>query len=295
MTAAAVCWCRHAGDRADGPPYVRGKRILEAVLGHLQTTHGMAAATDLIITGGSSGGHATYLNCDRAAGLQKAANGSTRVSCLADAGFFLKHPSISGAATTTPQFEESFYAWNSSGAVNQDCLAHYTALGTPEQCIFAEKVLPFIKTPLFVAQNLYDSWQLNNILKVTTGGCGGYGKDMSKCSPAQMAAVQAYGADMRSLLAAGLKPNHGIFAPSCIAHCQTTENEHPASLWDWPGRWSIGSDNATPMQVFNAWYAATHGLEEQLVVVGASAAPTQLVQQCNWSSTACNTKCPLYT
>ena len=38
------------------------------------------------------------------------------------------------------------------------------------QCIFSEKVLPFIKTPLFVAQNLYDSWQLNNILKVTTGG-----------------------------------------------------------------------------------------------------------------------------
>lgn len=46
---------------------------------------------------------------------------------------------------------------------------------------------------------------------VHAGGCGGYGRDMHDCTPAQMAAVQAYGADMRGLLAAGLKPNHGIF------------------------------------------------------------------------------------
>ena len=35
---------------------------------------------------------------------------------------------------------------------NQDCIAHYTPLGTPYKCIFAQYVLPFIKTPLFIAQ-----------------------------------------------------------------------------------------------------------------------------------------------
>ena len=80
---------------------------------------------------------------------------------------------------------------------NQDCIAHYTPLGTPYKCIFAQYVLPFIKTPLFIAQvchapqqpscllssslaplrlrsvsdavavaaqNLYDSYQLGHIL-----------------------------------------------------------------------------------------------------------------------------------
>ena len=43
---------------------------------------------------------------------------------------------------------------------NQDCIAHYTPLGTPYKCIFAQYVLPFIKTPLFIAQ----VWQLSSCL-----------------------------------------------------------------------------------------------------------------------------------
>ncbi len=64
---------------------------------------------------------------------QAAANSSTEFSCLADAGFFLDHPDISGSPSTSPQFEESFYAWNSSGGTNQGCIAHYEPLGTPEK------------------------------------------------------------------------------------------------------------------------------------------------------------------
>ena len=56
---------------------------------------------------------------------------------------------------------------------NQGCIAHYTPLGTPWKCIFAQYVLPFIKTPLFIAQNLYDSYQLGHIL--TLDGCSTYG------------------------------------------------------------------------------------------------------------------------
>ena len=36
--------------------------------------------------GGSSGGLAVYLTCDRVAGLVAAANVTTRYTCLADAG-----------------------------------------------------------------------------------------------------------------------------------------------------------------------------------------------------------------
>ena len=118
----------------------------------------MGAASAVILTGGSSGGLATYLTCDRVGAMVKSRNSSTRFSCLADAGLFLDHPDYRNQPSTSPEFEESFYAWNSTGGTNQDCIAHYR--GTPEKCIFAQYVLPFIKSELFVMQNLYDSWQV---------------------------------------------------------------------------------------------------------------------------------------
>ena len=69
-----------------------------------------------IYISGSSGGLATYLNCDRVAAMLSP---STRFACLADAGYFLDHTARDGTPTTSPQFKESFYAWNSSAGTNQ--------------------------------------------------------------------------------------------------------------------------------------------------------------------------------
>ena len=44
--------------------------------------------------------------------------------------------------------------------VNKDCLAYYTPTNDTWRCFFAEYTLPFIKTPLFVSQDLADSWQV---------------------------------------------------------------------------------------------------------------------------------------
>ena len=96
-----------------------------------------------------------------------------------------------------------------------------------------------------------------------------------------------------------------MFTPSCIAHCQSVSNEHPAALWgkckwpaccdccrhsdgpllrpDWPERWGI--EGLTPQKAFDEWYAAGG--------VGGSA--TKHVQQCAWSPTECNKLCPLWT
>ena len=65
----------------------------------------------------------------------------------------------------------------------QACIAHYTPLGTPELCIFAQYVLPFITSRFFVMQNLYDSWQLKNIFKVS---CTTYNQNLEKCNAAEM-------------------------------------------------------------------------------------------------------------
>ena len=50
-------------------------------------------------------------------------------------------------------------------------------------------------------------------------------------------------------------------------------------------------------QVFDAWYLDLWGLETVEEGDGAlrEAPPKQLVQQCDFSATECNPKCPLYT
>ena len=120
------------------PIYIRGGRIITAVMSFLMRDHGMAGATDVIITGGSSGGMAVYLNCDRIADQIHAVSPKIRVTCLADAGMFLDHPGLSGEPTLSPEFVDSFYAWNSSAMTNQACIAHYSPLGTPWKCIFSQ-------------------------------------------------------------------------------------------------------------------------------------------------------------
>ena len=135
-------------------------------------------------------------------------------------------------------------------------------------------------------QNLYDSWQINNILRI---GCSGYNKPMTGCSAKQMSSLEAYGAAMRAALAPAINASKvGMFAPSCIAHCQSVANEHPIALWDWPARWGI--DGLTPKDAFNQWYEATYSS-------GAIATRQTIkhVQQCAWSPTKCNKLCPDWT
>ena len=71
-------------------------------------------------------------------------------------------------------------------------------------------------------------WKLQ-ILKI---GCSGYNQPMTGCTAVEMTALQAYGATMRTALGplvSNLKV--GMFTPSCSAHCQSVENEHPIALW----------------------------------------------------------------
>ena len=132
-------------------------------------------------------------------------------------------------------------------------------------------------------QNLYDSYQLGHIL--TLDGCSTYGKDLSACPRSTVDAVQAYGATLRGIISGGLAApglKRGAFAPSCIAHCQTVANEHPAALWNWPSRWGVeqGSGGVvTPELAFNEWYRYTKGAGN-------------VTQACAFG---CNTKCPLFT
>lgn len=134
----------------------KGRKVIAELLGK----YGMDQASNVILTGGSSGGLATYLTCDRVGDQIAAANPKARYTCLADAGFFLHHNDIGGGNETAERFKSSYYAWNATGGTNQACVAARKPTGDDWRCIFAEYASPYIRSELFVMQNLYDSWQV---------------------------------------------------------------------------------------------------------------------------------------
>ena len=65
--------------------YYRGGYVLDALLADLDANQGLADATDIVVSGCSAGGLATYLHVDEYAERYDAA----RVVGMPDSGFFL--------------------------------------------------------------------------------------------------------------------------------------------------------------------------------------------------------------
>ena len=77
--------------------FVRGKRILEAVFEDLLVSQGMDAATDVLLTGTSAGGLATFLHADHVQELLPSS--VKRYGTMPISGFFLDHVDINGSST----------------------------------------------------------------------------------------------------------------------------------------------------------------------------------------------------
>merc|ERR1719361_389616 len=70
--------------------HFRGKQIMHATISELLTKHGLRTATEVVVGGFSTGGHAIYLHCDTwAARIHAEGNAGARVVCFAEAGFFI--------------------------------------------------------------------------------------------------------------------------------------------------------------------------------------------------------------
>ena len=151
----------------------RGRAILDAEIKSILIDRGMDKATDVIVSGCSAGGLATFLHCDHwQAAIAKAttaANGAAaKVACMPDSGFFLdedRSPLYGSKMRNVYSFQES-----SSAGLNAACVAAHTATGDPEKCIFAQWTSAHIKTPTWPMQSQYDSWQSRNVMGANDAG-----------------------------------------------------------------------------------------------------------------------------
>eukprot|EP01046_Picozoa_sp_COSAG06_P046471 COSAG06_NODE_6585_length_2867_cov_1.705564_2_plen_586_part_00 len=233
--------------------WFRGKHILRAVLEELQALHGLDRATEVVLGGCSAGGLAVYLHCDVVAQLLA----PTPLRCFADAGFFPDVVSVDGESLAASQFREAFDFMNASSGVDQSCIAAQATKDNWWKCFFAEHTLPHVSTPLFILNSGYDPvsqlWQYGTLNTTTMPATIGRDaswepclSNFSTCNSSQLATVQHY----HDLIVKALGPAtaasspHGVFLPSCIAHCQgnywtsghTIRGESMASALD---RWLL--------------------------------------------------------
>lgn len=142
--------------------YFRGAYILEAIVDTLLREYNLADAARVVLKGCSAGGMATYYSADPVAAQIAAAAAPAPGPALyafPGAGFILDIPAYSGVNNIGPMIEWVFNAHNSSGAVSAACLSA-RAPGTEYLCMFPLFSLPYVRSPVFVANSIGDAAQL---------------------------------------------------------------------------------------------------------------------------------------
>lgn len=210
--------------------HFRGKAVLNAMQQDL-LAKGLSESTDVVISGCSAGGLATFLHVDNWASLVEPHG--AKVVALPDSGFFLDYQGLPGN-THASDCEGHYHTgmkWvfeymNSTSGVNEKCVAAHKGTSDTWKCIFAEHTAPHITTPTFPLQSEYDSWQ---------EPC-----DLKSSDPKK---VNAYGTNLTSRVEKnllGTNPKHGIFLDSCNHHC---------------GGWGLYDVNGKSQPVaFQEWY-----------------------------------------
>jgi hypothetical protein len=202
---------------------------------------GLGDAEEIILKGCSAGGLAVYLHCDTFAAMLAAAGSKARVVCMPDAGFFrMDYPTFANVPHYTPE-QQWVYTYQGVTLLDASCVAAHAATNDTWRCFFSEATLPFITTPLFVTQDLVDSWQMANVLALpcSLGKAGA-------CNATELAAVSAFRASMLKAYAPLIaSPTNGGYLSACYQHC----HQNIAAVWT-----QELVANTTVRDAFMAWW-----------------------------------------
>ena len=171
--------------------YFGGAFILEAVLAELLGRHGMARASAVVLAGCSAGGASVFQHADYVAGVVQAGTGGTaRFAAAPGAGFLLDTAPYNGQLNTyTPMNRWVYETVGANASGNAACIAAYEAStpGSAWRCFMPQYALPYITTPLFVANSAADAAQMALIMKL---GCSP--AVANSCNASQLAYLDAF-------------------------------------------------------------------------------------------------------
>ncbi|KAM7261990.1 hypothetical protein ACFE04_021067 [Oxalis oulophora] len=202
--------------------HFRGARVWLAVIEDL-LAKGMRNAENAILSGCSAGGLATILHCDSFKALLPM---GTNVKCVSDAGYFINVKDVSGARHVQTYFNQIVALHGSAKNLPPAC----TSKMRPGLCFFPQYLIADIRTPLFLVNAAYDSWQIKNILAPGVadphGDWDGCKINIKNCSPHQLTAMQDFRQQFLGALSSAINSSsRGMFIDSCYTHCQTELQE----------------------------------------------------------------------
>ncbi|MBA0584185.1 hypothetical protein Gorai_015010 [Gossypium raimondii] len=194
--------------------HFRGARVWLAVMEDL-LSKGMRNAENAILSGCSAGGLASILHCDSFRALLPM---GTKVKCISDAGYFINTRDVSGGHYIQTFFDQLVATHGSAknllpsctsrmkpGLVSAFCFLTSFTLHCNfqysdqysihiSQCFFPQNIAQQIRTPLFIINAAYDSWQIRNILAPGIADPHGHWEscklDIKNCLPSQIKVMQ---------------------------------------------------------------------------------------------------------
>ncbi|KAH0881467.1 hypothetical protein HID58_068861 [Brassica napus] len=200
----------------------RGERIWRAAIADLKAK-GMRYANQALLSGCSAGGLAAILRCDEFRNLFP---GFTKVKCLSDAGLFLDTADVSGGRTIRNLYNGVVNFQSVKNNLPRMCTNHLD----PTSCFFPQNLISQMKTPLFIVNAAYDTWQIQSSIAPTSADPSGFWHDCrlnhAKCTPSQIRFLQGFRDQMlRVVRGFSMSRHNGLFINSCFAHCQTERQD----------------------------------------------------------------------
>ncbi|KAI3708835.1 hypothetical protein L2E82_38332 [Cichorium intybus] len=208
-------------DRVHGLQF-RGQKIWLAAMEELMSK-GMRYANQALLSGCSAGGLASILHCDEFRGLFRR---RTNVKCFADAGMFMDARDVSGGHTLRNMYQGVVTLQGSGKNLPRSCTNHLD----PTSCFFPQNIISNLRTPMFLLNAAYDSWQIIASLAPPSADPHGAWKACQKnpanCSPMQINFLQGFRNHMlNSLKRFSMSKQNGLFINSCFAHCQSERQD----------------------------------------------------------------------
>ncbi|KRX09498.1 hypothetical protein PPERSA_12241 [Pseudocohnilembus persalinus] len=198
--------------------WMRGQENVLTILDYAKQQLGMSQAEEVIIAGTSAGGLAASVWADYISQDLKNENPNINVFAVADAGYFLDHPTYDGKYVYQNKMKNLLALSNeNTNYINNKCQQKYQ--NEPWKCMFQEYLLEFIETQIFISISSYDVWQIQNILGIKC--LDGYGsQDLSNCNDRDMLFIDQYHDELQESIQ-NIQNKNSIISSwviSCPAH-----------------------------------------------------------------------------
>ncbi|XP_060200751.1 pectin acetylesterase 8-like [Lycium barbarum] len=202
-------------DKATNQHY-RGARIFQTIMEEL-LAKGMKNAKNAILSGNSAGGLAAMIHCDRFRSLLPS---TPRVKCLSDGGIFY----LTMMAREGKYWNQPLLQWLTYIIQQKCCLSCTSRKLDPTLCFFPQNLQQYIKTPLFIINSAYDSYQIQFTV-IPSAQRADFKEncmpDFNNCSSDQQKMLRDFGAEFVSALPNSYSPSQrGMFVNSCFIHLQ---------------------------------------------------------------------------